>query len=144
MNKTALIVFIIIVILVVSGAGYYFYTKGQPAYQAPAPNTTGIVPNPNPPANNTQTQQPAQPEVLSASISIQNFAFTPATLNIKVGTTVTWTNNDPFPHQIKSDSFNSSSLTTGGTFQFTFSNTGTYNYSCAIHPSMRGQINVTQ
>ncbi len=85
-----------------------------------------------------------QPVNLSASVSIQNFAFNPTPLNIKAGTTVTWTNNDSVPHQIKADTFNSAALTNGQTFSFTFSVAGTYNYSCAIHPSMHGQIVVTQ
>lgn len=90
------------------------------------------------------SQQPVQPQNLTASVSIQNFAFNPTPLNIKVGTTVTWTNNDPMPHQIKSDTFNSSALTNGQSFSFTFSTAGQYSYSCAIHPSMHGQIVVTQ
>jgi len=73
-------------------------------------------------------------------ISIINFTFDPVTLSIKKGTTVTWTNNDLVSHQIKSDSFNSDVLTKGKTFSFTFNDIGTYNYSCAIHPSMSGQI----
>jgi plastocyanin len=48
------------------------------------------------------------------------------------------------PHQIKSATFNSSPLSQGQTFQFTFSSVGSYDYSCAIHPSMLGKIIVTQ
>lgn len=96
-----------------------------------------------PPTVNIIVSQ-TQPENLSASVSIKNFAFNPTPLTIKVGTTVTWTNNDSAPHQIKSDTFNSAMLSNGGNFQFTFSAVGQYSYLCSVHPSMQGQIIVTQ
>jgi plastocyanin len=73
-------------------------------------------------------------------VNIKNFAFNPSTLNIKVGTTVTWTNEDSAAHRIKSNKFNSGDLNEGDSFQFTFSEKGTYNYTCAIHPSMQAKI----
>ena len=90
------------------------------------------------------SQQPTQPQNLTAPVSIKNFAFNPTLLNIKVGTTVVWTNNDTAPHQIKSATFNSAVLSNGQTFSFTFSAAGQFSYSCAIHPSMLGQIIVSQ
>lgn len=78
--------------------------------------------------------------VASNAVDIQNFSFTPSTLTIKKGTTVTWTNNDSTPHQIKSATFNSGQLSKGQTFSFTFADAGTFAYSCAIHPSMTGTI----
>ena len=79
------------------------------------------------------------------SVMIQNFAFSPATLTIKTGSTVTWMNQDGAPHQIASDpgsvvAFTSESLAYGASFQFTFNQTGTYSYYCTIHPSMKGTI----
>jgi len=76
----------------------------------------------------------------SNAVNIQNFAFNPGTLTVKKGTTVTWTNNDSVLHQIKSTAFNSSQLSKGQTFSFTFNDAGTFDYSCAIHPSMLGKI----
>jgi plastocyanin len=73
-------------------------------------------------------------------VNIQNFAFNPGTLTVKKGTTVTWTNNDAAQHQIKSATFNSSQFGKGQTFSFTFNDAGTFDYSCAIHPSMLGKI----
>lgn len=136
MNK---IILIIIIVLIIAVGGYFIYYAYQgSAYKTTTPGET----NNNTPATNNQQQ--AQPENLSASVFIKNFAFNPATLTIKAGTTVTWTNNDPFPHQIKSAAFNSSPLDQGSTFQFTFSALGQYDYSCAIHPSMKGKIIITQ
>jgi plastocyanin len=79
------------------------------------------------------------------TIMIKNFAFSPATLTIKTGTTVTWMNQDGVPHQIASDpgsvvAFTSESLENGASYQFTFNQTGTYAYHCTIHPPMKGTI----
>jgi plastocyanin len=93
-----------------------------------------------PSAPQTPAQSSNQTNNSSAAINIQNFAFNPASLTISKGTTVTWTNNDSAPHQIKSTTFNSSPLSQGQTFSFTFNDVGTFNYSCAIHPSMLGKI----
>jgi plastocyanin len=83
---------------------------------------------------------PKAPVPQTYNINIQNFSFNPGTLTINKGDTVIWTNNDSAPHQIKSATFNSNTLSNGGTFSFTFTDAGTYNYSCAIHPSMTGSI----
>ena len=74
------------------------------------------------------------------TITIANFAFSPSTITVKAGDTVTWENNDSAPHQIASDSFNSDALAKGATFQHKFDTKGTYPYHCAIHPSMTGEI----
>lgn len=89
------------------------------------------------PANNT----PAATEPQGADVvTIKNFAFSPQQLTVPAGTTVTWTNQDSAPHQIKSSNFNSSSLSQGESFSFTFEKAGSYDYSCAIHPAMLGKI----
>jgi amicyanin len=75
-----------------------------------------------------------------AAVSIQNFAFSPAQLTIKVGTTVVWTNDDSAGHNIKSDAFTSPMMAKGQTFEFTFDKAGTYDYICGVHPTMKGQI----
>jgi plastocyanin len=79
------------------------------------------------------------------AITIKNFAFSPASLTVKSGTTVTWTNQDSPPHIVVSDTgsaaaFSSDSLSTGASYSFTFIQAGTYPYHCSIHPSMKGTI----
>ena len=76
----------------------------------------------------------------SNTIDIQNYAFSPTPITVKKGSTVTWNNLDTAPHQIKSVTFNSEKLSYGQSFSFTFESTGTFDYSCSIHPSMSGQI----
>lgn len=77
-----------------------------------------------------------------AIVKISNFSFQPQELAIKAGTTVQWVNEDSVMHQIKSDSFNSNPLSKSQSFGFQFNSTGTFNYSCLIHPSMSGKITV--
>jgi len=128
MNK--IILPIAMVIIIIAGIGGYFLLKGN--YTAPSSNNY----NPSP----VQTPSTTPPENLTSNVSIKNFAFNPATLTIQKGTTVIWTNEDSVNHQIKSNTFNSNPLNQGSSFEFKFDQTGTYDYSCAIHPSMTGQI----
>ena len=92
---------------------------------------------------NQQNNPSPVPEAVvggATTVDIQNFAFNPATLTVKKGSTVTWTNSDSATHTIKSATFNSSDLATGQSFSFTFADAGTFDYSCGIHPSMTGKI----
>jgi len=75
-------------------------------------------------------------------VVIENFSFVPATLTVKAGTKVTWVNRDDVPHTATETDkrFNSKTLDTDDQFDFTFSEPGTYNYFCALHPKMTGQI----
>jgi plastocyanin len=83
--------------------------------------------------------------VAANAVSIKSFAFAPASVSVKVGTTVTWTNKDEEPHTVAADggSFRSSPLTPGKTYRYTFTKAGRYPYSCTIHPFMRGTVVVT-
>jgi amicyanin len=80
------------------------------------------------------------------TVDITNFAFAPATLTIPVGATVTWTNRDEEPHTVVAGdgSFHSPGMGTGGTYSFTFTNAGSFDYVCSIHPFMHGTVVVTK
>ncbi len=75
-------------------------------------------------------------------VTVQNFTFTPASLTVPVGTTVTWVNHDEEPHRVVSTEkkFNSPVLGKGDKFTHTFSAPGTYEYYCSIHPRMTGKV----
>lgn len=68
--------------------------------------------------------------------------FTPGTLTVAAGTTVTWGNNDVTTHTVTADAggFNSNNLNSGDTFQVKFDNPGQYKYHCSIHSFMTGTI----
>jgi plastocyanin len=77
-------------------------------------------------------------------IVISGFAFS-EDITVPVGTTVTVRNDDSAPHTFTADdgSFDSGSIDGGGTFEFTFTEAGTFAFHCNIHPSMTGTITVT-
>jgi plastocyanin len=76
-------------------------------------------------------------------VHIDNFTFQPAELTVKVGTTVTWTNQDDIPHTVVSaGKFRSKALDTDDKFSFTFTDAGDYKYFCSLHPHMTGMIKV--
>ena len=78
------------------------------------------------------------------AVTIQNFAFGPASLSVAAGTTVTWTNSDTAAHTATADdgSFDSSSIAPGATFSQAFDTAGTFAYHCSIHPNMTATIQV--
>ncbi|MGA9362503.1 MAG: cupredoxin family copper-binding protein [Mycobacterium sp.] len=101
------------------------------------PSMTGAPPG-------TATGSPAA--VAGDQVGIDNFAFAPATLTVKAGSTVTWTNHDEEPHTVAATdgSFHSPGMGTGATFSHTFPTAGKFDYVCSIHPMMHGTVVVTQ
>jgi plastocyanin len=73
-------------------------------------------------------------------------SYNPNLIEIKVGDTVTWINNDSSPHTVTSSSssndsnFDSGVLRNGEAFSFTFDKEGQYSYFCTLHPSMVGTV----
>jgi len=77
-----------------------------------------------------------------AQVKIDNFTFTPPSLTVKAGTTVTWRNEDDIPHTIASSvrAFKSKALDTDDSFSFPLTEPGSYDYFCSLHPHMTGKI----
>jgi plastocyanin len=94
----------------------------------------------------TSSSNQNQSSVTSVSnqntVSVQNFAFSPASLTIQKGANVTWTNDDSVQHTIVSDTqaFTSPVLNKGEAYTFQFNNTGTFPYHCSLHTYMSGTI----
>ena len=85
----------------------------------------------------------ARAEGPASAVSIDNFTFTPQTMTVKAGTTVTWTNKDDIPHGVAwtNNAFaKSSALDTDDTYSLTFTTPGTYQYFCYLHPHMVGTL----
>ena len=78
----------------------------------------------------------------TAEVKIDNFSFSPQEINVAVGTSVTWTNRDDFPHTVVSTYvvFKSMVRYTDEKFSYTFTKAGTYSYYCSIHPKMTGKV----
>jgi plastocyanin len=85
------------------------------------------------------------PAPAPVAVKIANFTFGPKLLTVKVGQTVTWTNDDDIPHTVVATdkSFRSKVLDTGQSFSFTFTRPGAVAYFCSLHPMMTGKIMVT-
>ena len=75
------------------------------------------------------------------TIRIKNFAFDPASITVKVGSTVRWENKDSVPHRILfADGTYSQVLAASDSWSRKIDKAGTYDYSCTIHPSMQGTV----
>lgn len=90
----------------------------------------------------------SQQAATSNAITIKSYAFSPATVTVKAGTTVTWTNMDAVAHTVtsdqgSSDKFDSGNIQQNGTYSYTFTNPGTFTYHCTPHPSMQARVIVT-
>ncbi|MEW9586683.1 cupredoxin family copper-binding protein [Paraburkholderia sp. DGU8] len=77
-------------------------------------------------------------------VVIKNFMFSPMSLTVKAGSTVTWKNLDGEPHAVVNDAglFHSGALDQDDTFQFKFDKPGVYKVFCGIHPYMKETITV--
>ncbi len=78
-------------------------------------------------------------------VAVQAFVYDSAEITVPVGTTVTWTNNDPVAHTVTdvNQAWDSGLFDQGGTFAMTFTEPGTYDYYCIPHPMMIGKVVVT-
>jgi plastocyanin len=94
--------------------------------------------------NSSATVAANTPLPASTEVKIDNFSFTPVTLTVTAGTTVTWTNRDDIPHTVVSaddpKTFKSKVMDTDEKFSFTFTKAGTYTYFCSVHPKMTGTV----
>ncbi len=123
-----------------------FLAACSPVTVAAGPTPTAMDPGMTMTAS---TQEPnsadgtALTEVVSGPhVTIDNFTFSPNTLTVTVGMTVTWINQDDTPHRVASVDkvFASDALDTGDRYTYRFTAPGTYRYYCSIHPKMTATI----
>ena len=128
MNKSA--IFIIVVLAGSLTAGVLASLHGQDSANSQA----------------SMHQESDKSEMASNEVKIDNFSFTPQTLTIPAGATVKWTNKDDVPHTVveTNQKFKSKALDTDETFSFTFTDPGTYEYFCSVHPKMVAKVIVEQ
>jgi plastocyanin len=92
-----------------------------------------------------QTTASASVQRSATQVAIMNFAFSPASLTVAVGTTVTWTNKDSVGHTVTSDTGawpDSGIVGPDKSFSFTFTKAGKFSYHCSVHPTMTASITV--
>ena len=133
---------LVIGILLLSAIGLSACSQASPTAPVQTPPA-----QPPPPVDQTSPPQgqPTQTPV-TAQVTLSNFAFSPTTVVLPVGSTVIWTNKDSVTHTVTSNSglFDSGNLAQGKTFSFTFNQAGTFQYLCNLHPSMTGKITVVE
>jgi len=81
------------------------------------------------------------------TVGIAEFLFGPQKITVKQGQTITWTNVDDSPHQVTvqgETTLRTPVVLKGQSIALTFEHVGTYGYICGLHPSMKGQIDVTK
>jgi plastocyanin len=80
----------------------------------------------------------------SASVTMADFFFSPGSVTVAVGDTVTWHNSGQAPHTATADngSFDTGTVNAGGSASHRFTTAGTFTYTCTIHPNMHGTVRV--
>ncbi len=102
-------------------------------------------------SNATQATQQGKPVFGVTHVFIRGDVFSPAHIQVDLGTTVTWTNQDSDSHNVtfspvvlsSSNSWESGLLSPGQSFSYTFTSRGTFQYYCQEHPFMTGTVDVT-
>lgn len=136
MRKSGWIVIIVVLIVIAAAAVALTHKSGynsqSSTYQTP-------------PKTNSQAASNSSGQSASGTVDIKNMMFTPSQITIAKGGTVTWTNNDSVTHTVVDDLSNvggpnSGDIAPGQNYSFTFTKSGSFQYHCGIHPSMRGTI----
>lgn len=136
-NKQTPIIIVIIALVVIATA--FVVTSSKKNNDA----------TPVKPSNSTSTADTSvdsSKAVASDSVTIENYAFGPDAIKVKVGTTVTWTNKDAVRHSVVGDNAsmpNGPLFGKGETYKYTFTKVGTFTYYCGPHPYMHGSVIVT-
>lgn len=97
-------------------------------------------------SSDASTQAPAN-AVEATAVNIADYKFGPQDIKVKVGTTVTWTNNDSVRHNvagINNDLPEGKLIGRGETYTYTFDKAGVYKYRCTPHPYMLASVTVVE
>ena len=117
--------------------------KGGAQPASPAPASAEAQPAAVPPAA-AASSAPKARKSASANVTMGDLFFSPASVSIAVGDTVTWRNTGQAPHNATADdgSFATATLNNGQSASHTFTQAGTFSYTCTIHPQMKGTVRV--
>lgn len=109
----------------------------------PADTTPPVVTKPATSSSSSGSGTVVKPN--QTPVAIKNYAFSPANLTVKKGTTVIWINEDNAAHTVVSTNGGpvSANIPGGTSFTYTFTKVGTYTYHCSLHTQMTGSVTVT-
>jgi len=146
MSKSATIGVVVFVLIVLAGGGVLL-AKHHSNNSTASTNSTSNM-NMNNHSTSSQSNSSSSAPTATDMVTIKDMAFSPASITVKKGTTVTWTNNDAIAHTVTETDGqtgpNSGDLAPGKTYTFTYNTAGTFKYHCSIHPSMTGTVTVTE
>ena len=129
--------FVIAAIVVLAASIAWLRRPADGIAQAEPPTRVSLAVGTQP----TTLPSPAGHEV---AVAIDNFNFKPKELTVTPGTTVTWTNHDDVPHTATTSAgpatFDSKTLDSDDRYSFTFTQPGTYQYYCKVHPHMKATV----
>jgi plastocyanin len=114
-----------------------YFGRRQPA--APPPAAPAAPPAPGDTSAAARTGA-------TVKASMKSIAFQPGRIEIPMGTTVAWTNNDAVQHTVTAvdRSFDSGNMAPGASWPHTFTKPGTYQFFCVVHPFMKGTVIVEE
>lgn len=76
-------------------------------------------------------------------MAIDGSSYGPASITVRRGDTVSWVNNDPFPHTVTAaGTFDSKSIAANGKWIYRATKAGEFPYICTLHPNMKGTLKV--
>lgn len=129
-----------IVLVIVGG---YLWWVGTPTFnQTKTTSRDSTIESTDVTTTEEATDKPPSSTMAKTTVEIKGFAFTTPTITIKVGESVSWTNNDLVGHSATADdgSFDTGILAQNESGAVTFSKAGTYQYHCTPHPNMKGTV----
>ena len=77
---------------------------------------------------------------VALTVHIRDLSYKPDTVNLHVGDTVMFVNDDEVRHDVTGDVLKSGDLDRGKSWRYTFEKSGTYTYVCSYHAWMKGSI----
>ncbi len=139
-QKNIIIGVVALVLIVAIGAVIASGGKKSPS----SSSSTGTTPTSNSPTVTDKTKETST-AVAATAVTIQNYMFSPMAIKVKVGDSVTWTNQDGVRHNVvadkaSADAPNGPLIAKGETYSFTFKKAGTFTFHCMPHPYMHGTV----
>jgi plastocyanin len=86
----------------------------------------------------------ADPKPATHQVVIEGVQYAPLEIRAKVGQVIVWINHDPFPHTVTAagKQFDSHDIAAGGSWKYTATKAGVFEYACTYHPTMKGTLRV--
>jgi plastocyanin len=86
---------------------------------------------------------PNSSPVATTTVSMKDSEFKPSHISVDAGATVTWTNDDSYPHDVAiTGGAKSPIIEAGATYETTFAEAGVFDYECTLHPGMVARVTV--